>query len=256
MTFSITGSTSSSIALLLILISSVALVLLTRQYRSRPSIGLKRIEAYKALKDQVARAVESGREVHVSLGRGNLGKRSSPASIAALSALQSLSIEASDSDKPTTVTAGDGTLFVASQDIVRGTYKGVGRPGASQSQKSRYVAPESSPMAYGAGVSDIINEGDFGSNIVLGHFGSEVAIISESADREQLEQIIGSDDPMAMAVAMSVTDDLILGEELYAAAAYLQGDPAHIASLQLQDILRIFIALSILVAAIISVVIG
>jgi hypothetical protein len=109
-------------------------------------------------------------------------------------------------------------------------------------------------MAYGAGVSEIINKGEFGSNLILGHVGSELAIIAEAADREQLEQIIGSDDLTALAVAMSVTEDLIIGEELYAAAAYLQGEPAHIASLQLQDILRIFIALSILVAAIVNLV--
>ncbi|MGB3715000.1 MAG: DUF6754 domain-containing protein [Candidatus Promineifilaceae bacterium] len=251
-----TFSTPSVIALLLILISAVVLVYLTRQYRSRPSVGLRSVEAYQALQRQAARAVESGRGIHFSLGRGSLGKATNPASLAAMSALQNLSKEAGASGKPPLVTSGDGTLFVASQDLIRGSYEELGRPGAYQSQTSRFVAPEDSPMTYGAAVSEIINTGEHGSNIVLGHIGSELAIIAEAADREHLEQIIGSDDITALAVAMSVTEDVIIGEELFAAAAYLQGEPAHIASLQLQDILRILVALIILIAALVSLLTG
>jgi hypothetical protein len=173
-----------------------------------------------------------------------------------MSALQKVSKDACPSDKPPLVTTGDGTLFVASQDIVRGTYDELGRPAAYRAQTSQFVAPENSPMAYGAAVSAIVNKGDYGSNLILGHIGSELAIITEAADREHLEQIIGSDDLTALAVGMSITEDVIIGEELYAAAAYLQGEPAHIASLQLQDILRIMVALSILIAALVGLLIG
>jgi hypothetical protein len=185
-----------------------------------------------------------------------LGKATNPASLAALSALQNLSKDSCANDKPPLVTAGDGSLFVASQDTVRGSYEELGRPGAYQSQTSKFIAPDNSPMTFGAGLSDIINRGEHGSNLVLGHIGSELALIAEAAEREQLEQIIGSDDLTALAVAMSVTEDVIIGEELYAAAAYLQGEPAHFASLQLQDILRILVAISILIAAFVNLVIG
>ena len=151
-----TFSTSSSIALLLILISAVVLVYLTRRYRSRPSVGLRNVEAYQALQRQAARAVESGRAIHFSLGRGSLGKATNPASLAALSALQKVSKDACASDKPPLVTTGDGTLFVASQDIIRGTYDELGRPAAYRSQTSQFVAPENSPMAYGGAVSAIV----------------------------------------------------------------------------------------------------
>jgi hypothetical protein len=173
-----------------------------------------------------------------------------------MSALQKVSQDACASDKPPLVTSGDGTLFVASQDLIRDTYEESGRPASYRSDSSQFVAPENSPMAYGAAVSAIVNRGEHGSNLVLGHIGSELAIITEAADREHLEQIIGSDDLTALAVAMSVTEDVIIGEELYAAAAYLQGEPAHIASLQLQDILRILVALSILIAAIVDLLIA
>jgi hypothetical protein len=111
-------------------------------------------------------------------------------------------------------------------------------------------------MSYGVGVSDIINREDLGSNLIIGRIGAELALIAEAAERKELEQIIGSDDLTALAVATPITENLILGEELYASAAYLRGTPADIAGLQLQDILRIFIAISILVAALISLFIG
>lgn len=53
-----------------------------------------------------------------------------------------------------------------------------------------------------------------------------------------------------MAAAAPVTDNLMIGEEMLAAPAYMQGKPAQLASLQLQDIVRILISLTILGLAI------
>jgi hypothetical protein len=58
--------------------------------------------------------------------------------------------------------------------------------------------------------------------------------------------VIGTDNPGALAVAAAVTDHLLIGEELFAAGAYLEGKPAQVASLQLQDLLRLIIILAIL----------
>ncbi len=247
-------SLPSIAAFVLIVISILILVYFTRHNGPRPNVSLRDIKAYESLQKQVAKSVESGRDIHFSVGRGSLEKVTNPASLASLSVLESLSKEASANNQPPAITSGDGTLFVASQDMLRGAYEESGRLADYPSQASQFIAPDSSPLTYGAGISDIINQGEYGSNLILGHVGSKLALITEAAERENMTQIIGSDDLIAQAVALTVTDDVLLGEELYAAAAYLQKEPSHIASLQLQDILRIFAALSILVAAIIALI--
>ena len=60
--------------------------------------------------------------------------------------------------------------------------------------------------------------------------------------------------PTALAVAMTVTEDVLIGEELFATSAYLEGKPSQIASLQLQDILRWVVVLFILGTAVYQLV--
>lgn len=238
-------------AFALIALCVVVLLYFIRLYKERPAVSLRHIKAYESLQKSVSKAVADGRTIHVSTGRGGLEKTSNPASLAALSALESIVEGTTTSDKPPIVTSGDGSLFIASQDALKESDDDSETPGEVAAQ-ALFVAPDSSPLAYGSGVSDIVNRGEFGSNVILGRLGPELALITEAAERQNLEQVIGTDDLAALSVALASTDDVLIGEELYAAAAYLQSEPAHIASLQLQDVLRILVTLSILVAAIIS----
>jgi hypothetical protein len=89
---------------------------------------------------------------------------------------------------------------------------------------------------------------------MVGRFGPELAIIAEAANRQNIEQVIGTDDPTALAVAFTATDNVLIGEELYATSAYLEGNASQIASLQLQDILRWVVVLFILGTAIYQLV--
>jgi hypothetical protein len=58
-----------------------------------------------------------------------------------------------------------------------------------------------------------------------------------------------------MALAVATTDKVLLGEELFVAGAYLQGDPAQVASLQLQDVMRVIAIVGILLAALFNFVV-
>jgi hypothetical protein len=244
-------STPNIIAFVLIVLCSAVLLYFMRRYKERPAVSLRNIKAYETLQKNVSKAVADGRTIHFSAGRGALETTSNPASLAALAALDSIVEDTATSNKPPLVTSGDGSLFIASQDALRESDDDSRTPGEIAAQ-AQFIAPTSSPLAYGAGVSDVVNRGDFGSNVIMGRLGPELALITESAERERLEQVIGTDDLVALSVAFASTDDVLIGEELYAAAAYLRNEPAHIASLQLQDVLRIFVTLSILIAAIVS----
>jgi hypothetical protein len=80
--------------------------------------------------------------------------------------------------------------------------------------------------------------------------------MAESAERENMEQIIGSDDPESLALAAVYTDKLLIGEELFAAGAYLQADPSRIAGVQVQDFLRMVVIGAITIAAIVGLIIS
>jgi hypothetical protein len=244
------------VVLLMIAVSGLLLFWLTLRLRKVRGPGMRELSGFDALGDQIGRAVESGRGVHFSAGRGGLVGRSNPASVAALSTLDYVAERACKSDVPPLITVGDGTLLVATQDSLRSAFEAAGRSKDFSSDMTQFVAAESFPIAYAAGVSDMVNRGESGSNILFGRFGAELAIMGEAAEREDMEQVMGSDDPIAMAVATSYTDELLLGEEMFAGGAYLQGDPPQRASVLLQDIMRVIVAIAILLAAILNLFLG
>jgi hypothetical protein len=247
----------SIVAVMLItVIGAILLHWLGFRVSSGRPVGLRPLPGYVALKTQSGRAVESGRGVHFSLGRASLVSPASPASIAALTVLDYLTEDGCASDVPPLTTSGDGTLMLAAQDSLRGAFNSAGRQGEYDPILARFLAGSEFAAAYAAGASDVVNGEKLGSNLLLGHYGPEVAIIAEAGERKELQQVIGSDDPTAMALAVAATDKVLLGEELFVAGAYLQGKPAQVASLQLQDVMRVIAIVGILLAALFNIVVG
>jgi hypothetical protein len=66
--------------------------------------------------------------------------------------------------------------------------------------------------------------------------------------------VAGTDSIHGQAVLYAAADEPLLGEELYAAGAYLGAGPAHTASLRMQDILRWVVVVAIVLGAILSLV--
>jgi hypothetical protein len=244
------------IVFIIILFTAALLYLFARRLRAGYRPGLRPLPAYAVLSNQVGRAVESGRRVHFAAGRASLIGPAAPTSVAALKALDYLAQDGCPSGVPPLATVGEGTLLPAAQDSLRFGYAQAARPGDFSPQMVQFLAAEAFPMAYAAGVTEVIHRGGIGSNIMMGRFGSEVAIITEAATRARVEQVIGSDDPVALGVAAVVTENVLIGEELLASGAYLEGQPAQVASLQTQDLLRLLVGGAILLVALVRVVTG
>lgn len=237
------------IVLIFIGLASAGLFVLTNRVKRGNKVGLRPQTGYIALHKQVGRAVESGQPLHITLGRGNLSGSANPASISALTMLTHLAEGSCASGMPPTVTTGDGTLMLAAQDRLRKAYQQAHRTNEFRLALVQNQSGDNFPIAYAAGVNTLVHQQPVGSNVLTGRFGSEIALITEAGERVQAEQIISSDDPVALAVAYPVSDELIIGEEHLAAGAYVQGQPAQLASLQLQDILRLLVIVAIILAA-------
>jgi hypothetical protein len=225
------------LALVLIVISAILLGLFWRE--RRPRVGRRRpLTGFEALEAQVGRAVESGRQIHVTLGRGRLYEQANPASVSALTTLDYLARKASASTAPPRVTVGDGTLLVVAQDSVRAAYRAVGRASEVPPSSAHFLADAAYPYVYAAGVNVAISEDATSSNILVGRLGAELALMGEAGVRAGVPQIIGTDDPEGMAVATALSTNTLYGEQLLAASAHLEQRREQLASLEVQDVLR------------------
>jgi hypothetical protein len=218
--------------------------------RNRPKINLRDIQAFHHIQREVDLAVEAGNRLHISLGRGNINDLQGGAAFIGLTILDRCAREASNSDRPPMTTSGDGVITILSQDTLQSTYRSLAAEQRYDPTNARLTGL--TPLAYAAGSIPIIHDEHVSANFFAGHLGTEIALLTEAGERSRSLTVAGTDSIHAQAVLYATSDEPLLGEELYAAGAYLGAGPAHFASLRMQDILRWVLIGAIVIGAILK----
>jgi len=231
------------LALGILILAALLLLFLTFMRRKSPAV-FRSIEAYDRLNRAVGLAVEKGTRLHISLGRGSLFTSRGGSALAALAMLRRLAERTSVSDRPPIATSGDASLAILSQDTLQSSYRSAGAEEQYRFTTGRVTGL--TPFSYASGTIPTVHDEDVSTNVVIGDLGAESALIAEAADRENTDLIAASDNLSAQSILYASSQDPLIGEELFAAGAYVGAGPAHEASLQVQDILRWLVILAIL----------
>jgi hypothetical protein len=216
--------------------------------RKTPSV-IRDIPAFTHLRQAVGLVVEDGSRLHVSLGRGALTTIQSASALAGLALLHRLADLTSAGDQPPVATSGDATLAILSQDTLQTAAKFSERA-SFDSTAGRLTGL--TPFSFAAGAIPVIRDENVSANVLMGNFGVEVALLTDAVERENTFVLAGSDNVAAQAVIYASTQELLIGEEIFAAGGYVESGPLHIASLNVQDILRWLIIAAILVGALLT----
>jgi hypothetical protein len=231
--------------LLALLLVFVAGLLLGRRRVGRGKMAdVRLIPGFRLLRAAAQGAIETGRPVHVGLGRGAIWGAGAADSLAGLEVLESVAAQTAPLGSPPIVTTGDATLLPLAEDAVRRACRrppaGVARPASDV----RWLSP--TPAAYAAGVAGVLADENVQLNAMVGAFGDEYLLLAEAGIRCQGCQVGGASDPAVLPFVYATSDEALLGEEIYAAGAYLSGKPWHLASLWAQDLVRWIVVLAIL----------
>jgi hypothetical protein len=237
------------VALSFLVLAAVLLIGLTVWRRRTPG-ALRLIEAYERLNRSVGLAVENGTRLHISLGRGNFFTTRAGSALAGLAMLRRLAERTSLSDRPPVVTSGESTLAVLSQDTLQSGYRAVGAEDQYRFTTGRLTGL--TPFSYAAGTLATIHDESVSANIFIGDFGAESALLAEASDRENTSLIAASDNLSAQSIFYASSQDPLIGEELFAAGAYVGAGASHEASLNVQDILRWLIILAIIIGSVLK----
>lgn len=211
---------------------------------------LREIPAIARLIHAIGLAVEDGTRLHISLGASDMTGESAAPALAGLSILDRVARTASISDTPPVVTSGDGVLSVLSQTTLAGAYREMGVGDLHDPSQARLVGV--TPFSYAAGAIPVIHDEQVSATIMAGHFGPEIALIAETADRADGFTLAGTDSLPGQAVLVAAAQEPLIGEELFAAGAYLRSGLVHTASLRAQDIFRWLIIAAILIGGIVK----
>lgn len=236
--------TPNSLLAISILIGTAFLLLIVTIWKRRSPARLRDIPALARLSRSLGLSVEDGKRIHVSLGHGNLLDARGGSAFAGLALLRSIAEHTSVSDMPSAASSGDPVLGLLTQDMVQAGYQAAGVGELYVPTTGRVTGL--TPFSYAAGAMHIAQNENVSTNILVGHFGPEVGLLTDTSDRDNVTLIGASDNLTGQSVLFASTQDALIGEELFASSAYLSGDVVHAASLTVQDILRWLIILALL----------
>lgn len=238
------------IGLGVVLFSFTILIILVLPRFNRGPRSLRPIAAFQHLRRAIGLSVEDGKRVHITLGKSSLLEPTNTSALSGLNTLERVAQLSILSDRPPLATSGDGVLAILSQDTLRGVYRSGNVLEQYDPDRGRLVGV--TPMSYIAGALPAFRNESASSHILIGNFGPEVGLLTQAAEQQRAFTLAASDALPAQAVLYAAGGDTLIGEELYAAPAYLNAGPAHFASLRVQDILRWVLIAGIGVGAILK----
>ena len=208
--------------------------------RLRPLSVFRRVETGLAL------AMEEGRRLHYTLGRGDVLRSGGGASWAGLSVMGPLVRAALRGDAPPLVSVGDPGVLTLAHPSLRRACVQARAPQAYSPDGLRLAGME--PASYGGGAALAAQRGRQAMTLVIGHVGLEAALLADTAPR----LVGGTDHPVGQAVLLATGDDALIGEEVYAAGAYMRTHPMHAAGLWVQDAFRWLLAAALGIGGLIA----
>jgi hypothetical protein len=238
-------------ALIILVVSGLMLAgMMILRGRRGSTVLVRSLPAFRDLRDRIQEVAETGGAIHVAAGHGALDGQDSVVSLAGLQALEGVADAAVAYGVPLLVTVGDPTLLAVCQDVVRRAYERRGLAGSYDSTRIRYVAP--TPLAYGAGAAYELSVEGVAVSVSAGVLGPEVSLIADAASRRGLPQLAALADAGAAGAMYGVTEELAIGEELFAAGAQTTESRPQLVSLLVQDVLRVNLVVVTLIAAVLA----
>jgi len=237
----------SLIPYVVIVLAIVLTLIMTRLGRR---LRLRIPSGYQALPVAIQEAVEAGKAVHISLGSGAVQENSALSAVAGIAIARYATTKALNSDHPPLVTTSQPVTLALAQESLRQGYKARGRQVSYRPSLAQWIPQGRGSVTFAAGASIAMTEESVQTNVLVGEFGSGLAIMTETAQRENQPVIAQSDQIEGQAIAYTTSRTPLIGEELYVADAYLSGTPQDVASALTMDVLRYAVIVLIVVGAV------
>jgi hypothetical protein len=216
--------------LIAVLMFTALVVFFIRRARRGLSLFIRRLAGLEAVDEAVGRATEMGRSVLYVSGLGDISYISI---IASLNVLGEIAKKTARYGTKLIVPNYDPIVFTVAREVVKGAYTEVGRPDAYDPASVFFLVQNQ--MAYAAAVSGIMTREKPAANFLLGYFSGESLILAETGASTGAIQIAGTDMTTQLPFFVVACDYTLLGEELYAASAYLSREPLMLGALKGQD---------------------
>jgi hypothetical protein len=209
---------------------------------------LRPIPGIEAIDEAIGRATEMGKPILYVPGLSTI---SDVATIASLTILGRVAKKVAEYQTPLMVPNADPIVYTVAEETVRQGYVEAGRPDSFDEDSVFFLTQ--SQFAFVAGVNGIMARQRPATNFYLGMFWAESLILAETGSLSGAIQIAGTDAVTQLPFFITTCDYTLIGEELYAASAYLGREPRQLASIKGQDWFKAVLMLLIGTGLVLSV---
>jgi len=197
------------------------------------SLFLRRIAGLDHVEEAIGRATEMGRPILYTTG---LGYVSDIATIASINILGQVAKKVADYETRLINPQRDPIVMAVCQEVVQNAYIDAGRPDAYNKDDIFFITDDQ--FAYTAAVNGIMVREKPATIILMGMFYAESLLLAETGASTGAIQIAGTDALAQLPFFITACDYTLIGEELYAASAYLSREPLLVGSLKGQDLAK------------------
>ncbi|MCX7834495.1 MAG: hypothetical protein N2450_00305 [bacterium] len=218
-----------NVFIFLIIISALVLTFLFLAKRNH-SLTLRKIAGLDAIDEAVGRAAEMGRPVLFVPGSMDVDRIQTLAGIAILS---KVGYECATYEVDLDVMTRFPLLMSTSQEILRQSYLTAGRPDLFSPDRVQYITDNQ--FAFAAAITGHMVRVKTAAHFFIGEFYAESLVISEAGNTTGAIQIAGTANSHQLPFFLASCDYTLIGEELFAASAYLSREPILLGTILGQD---------------------
>ncbi|MBI3871740.1 MAG: hypothetical protein HY304_01535 [candidate division Zixibacteria bacterium] len=234
-------------ALIGLIILCSAILYFIAQAKSGKPIFIRKIAGLEAVDEAVGRATEMGRKIFYIPGSQDMDEVQTLAGITILGRVAKV---AADYEADLEVPVSRSLVMVTCREVVKEAFLNAGRPDAYKEDNIYYLTDEQ--FGYAAGINGLVVRDKPATMFFMGAFYAESLILAETANSIGAIQIAGTAMPAQLPFFIAACDYTLIGEELFAASAYLSKEPKLLGSLKGQDLGKVIILGTILVGIIMT----
>jgi hypothetical protein len=227
-------------ALVLLIIFSGSVLFYIARARGGKPIYIRKIAGLNAVDEAVGRATEMGKKILYIPGIMSIDEIQTIASLAILGHVAKLSAQYNaDLEVPNK----DPLTFASARETVKEAYLEAGRPDLYREEMVNYVTYDQ--FAYTASVTGKMVREKPATNFLIGSFYAESLLLAETGQSVGAIQISGTAEVAQLPFFVVACDYTLIGEELYAASAYLSREPVLLGSIKGQDLTKLLLMLAL-----------
>ncbi len=204
---------------------------------------LRSIPGLKAVEEAVGRSTEMGKPVLYVPGIMDMDQVETVAGVIILGHVAKMTARYETS---LNVPVSRSIVMKAGREIARESYTMEGRPDLFQDDMVHYLTDDQ--FAYAAGVNGIMVREKPAACLYMGKFYAESLILAETGNSIGAIQIAGTASQAQIPFFVTACDYTLIGEEFFAASAYLSQKPELLGGLKGQDMLKAFVTAAILIS--------